>query len=1001
MQILLMVEKYFNSKDKFYFILLKICNSVYFDFSSKVESYSIRRKSAFRNFTFKIAFLVVSLFFLIEQHSFFAQTTYNYTGAQQTFVAPTTGCYQIQVWGAKGGNDAANLGGNGGYATGKLILTAGQTIYIYVGAAGTSGATGSGGGWNGGGNAGNSGSSGGGGGASDVRFGGTALSNRVIVAGGGGGAGNTSPQAGGAGGGLTGISSSGSGGTQSAGGAGTSAGSLGQGGNRGSGDGGGGGGGYYGGGAGNGDHGGGGGSSYIGGVSDASTIAGNASMPNPAGGTFIGNPGNGVVRITLSSAISVTSCPSNVTVNAASGQCFATATWTNPSWTGCPPATISGANYMGTHAGNYYYHVPATMTWTAAKADAEAKGGRLAMISNSAENSFIAAYLTANSNVSAWIGYSDQVTEGNFVSVTGVPLSFGNSPSVQANNVYNNWNGGEPNNCCADGEDFTEIQASGGWNDLGPTATRGYVMEFGVIQTAGLENGASNFPVGTTTVSYNVYLPNAVSTTCSFTVTVNSTTPSSVAISSAPLTNICHGTNVTFTAVPTGGGTTPVYQWKKNGSNVGIGLNTFSADNLIHGDVITCQMTSNATACMSPVTSNSITMSFPSTGTSLNSTTKSATCRVNGNSFVRFYNGGELLGAVNAKNVFNADVTLTSYVLGSAAYMDACNNPGNVLYRTAYMGRNWVVTISNVTDPIVSPEVVDVLLPFYTAEFTALSIAAGTVAAPTGGTLSPGNSNDNITNVTTLKATKYSNPGSENGSPTDNCSGGTSVVLSNAGTGSLSSGTYNYGITNGQYAMFQVGGFSEFYLHGSSSNSPLPVELISFQGSCFELGTNLIWQTATESNNDYFMVQRSRDGLNWEDLSLVNGSGNSNQLISYQYVDYSGFGDLYYRLTQVDFNGDRHEQQPIFVHCNVGKTSMQVYPNPTSSDFTVEINTDLNYQSASISIIDLTGKTLIQRPIHVLPGSNQFHFDDQVAVGSYLIQIQLDDTFQTLRFLVK
>lgn len=991
-----MVKKNFNLKG--YFVSLQLLSLCNFSDTSLAEKIRFARTSRPASFWLQNLFWV-----LIVPFFSFGQTPVNYgfTGSFQTFTVPSTGCYLIEMWGAKGGNDAGGTGGNGGYATGKINLTAGQVLYVYVGGSGSSDVTGTGGGWNGGGNAGSSGSSGGGGGASDVRLGGTSLSNRVIVAGGGGGAGNSNPQNGGAGGGITGITGSGAGGTQSAGGAGSSAGSFGQGGNRGSGDGGGGGGGYYGGGAGNGDHGGGGGSSYIGGVSDATTIAGNASMPNPAGGTFTGNPGNGVVRITLSSAIGVTACPSNVTVNAASGQCFATATWTNPSWTGCPPATISGANYMGTHAGNYYYHVPAAMTWTAAKADAEAKGGRLAMISNSAENNFISAYLTANGIASAWIGYSDQATEGNFVSVTGVPLSYGNSPSVQTYNVFTSWYGGEPNNCCTDGEDFTEIQASGGWNDLGPTATRGYVMEFGVIQTAGLANGASNFPVGTTTVSYNVYLPNAVSSTCSFTVTVNSTTPSSVAISSAPLTNICHGTNVTFTAVATGGGTTPVYQWKKNGSNVGIGLNTFSADNLIHGDVITCQMTSNATACMSPVTSNSITMSFPSTGTSLNSTTKSATCRVNGNSFVRFYNGGELLGAVNAKNVFNADVTLTSYVPGSAAYMDACNNPGNVLYRTAYMGRNWVVTISNVTDPIVSPEVVDVLLPFYTAEFTALSNAAGTVAAPTGGTLSPGNSNDNITSVTTLKATKYSNPGSENGSPTDNCSGGTSVVLSNSGTGFLSSGTYNYGITNGQYAMFQVGGFSEFYLHGSSSNSPLPVELISFRGTCTTDGAHLTWQTASEINNDYFVVQRSRDGVAWEVIGQVQGSGSTTQLQTYDFVDQDVFGEHYYRLIQVDLNGDQYEKHPIFVDCAEESVTVTVFPNPTTSSFVLNISGAISPSSLSFSIVDITGKWIDSQELQVEAGVNTFLYDRDLAPGTYVVQVQTADELQLLKLVVR
>jgi hypothetical protein len=140
---------------------------------------------------------------------------FSYTGSVQTFTATTAGTYDLQLWGASGGNDG-QIGGKGGYATAKMALTAGQTINIYVAGQGTGCVANTGGGWNGGGNAGGSGCSGGGGGATDIRSGGTALANRVIVAGGGGGGGNGGLGVGGAGGGLTGQAASGGGGTQSA-----------------------------------------------------------------------------------------------------------------------------------------------------------------------------------------------------------------------------------------------------------------------------------------------------------------------------------------------------------------------------------------------------------------------------------------------------------------------------------------------------------------------------------------------------------------------------------------------------------------------------------------------------------------------------------------------------------------------------------------------------------------------------------------------------------------
>ena len=105
-------------------------------------------------------------------------------------------------------------------------------------------------------------------------------------------------------------------------------------------------------------------------------------------------------------------------------------------------------------------------------------------------------------------------------------------------------------------------------------------------------------------------------TSNAITMTVNTPLPSSVIIAANPTGSICSGTNVTFTATPTNGGTTPAYQWKKNGSNItGATNSTYSSTTLSNGDIITCIMTSNATCISgSPATSNSITITVNAGG---------------------------------------------------------------------------------------------------------------------------------------------------------------------------------------------------------------------------------------------------------------------------------------------------------------------------------------------------------------------------------------------------
>lgn len=251
---------------------------------------------------------------------------YDYTGSVQTFTAPVSGTYQLEVWGAQGGSS----GGVGGYSIGTVYLTENQVLYINVGGAGN----GTKGGYNGGGTALTGGY--GGGGATHIATKSGLLStlssnidNVLIVAGGGGG--NGASGAGGSAGGISGSkgvdgecsNKAGSGGTQTAGGAcvdtsysnkgSFGAGGAGKGGN----NGGAGGAGLYGGASGTGGGcygGGGGGSSYIGNTlltnksmycyncttsSDETTKTISTTCTNTVATENCAKKGNGFARITL------------------------------------------------------------------------------------------------------------------------------------------------------------------------------------------------------------------------------------------------------------------------------------------------------------------------------------------------------------------------------------------------------------------------------------------------------------------------------------------------------------------------------------------------------------------------------------------------------------------------------------------------------------------------------------------------------------------------------
>lgn len=132
----------------------------------------------------QLTLLLSAVIFFVGENIAFSQT-FNYTGAQQTYTVPVgVSLLTIECWGAQGAagvGAAGGTGASGGYSKGDLIVTPGQTLYLYVGGQI---------GYNGGANGGNIGA-GNGGGGSDARIGGATLGDRIIVGGGGGGGGAT------------------------------------------------------------------------------------------------------------------------------------------------------------------------------------------------------------------------------------------------------------------------------------------------------------------------------------------------------------------------------------------------------------------------------------------------------------------------------------------------------------------------------------------------------------------------------------------------------------------------------------------------------------------------------------------------------------------------------------------------------------------------------------------------------------------------------------------
>lgn len=111
--------------------------------------------------------------------------------------------------------------------------------------------------------------------------------------------------------------------------------------------------------------------------------------------------------------------------------------------------------------------------------------------------------------------------------------------------------------------------------------------------------------------------------------------------------------------------------------------------------------------------------------------------------------------------------------------------------------------------------------------------------------------------------------------------------------------------------------------------SPLPIELLDQKAECQSNTVNVSWITATETNNDFFTVERSSDGYDFDVVGLVDGAGTSTVQHTYEYKDLNPLsGTAYYRLKQTDFDGKTVAFPLLSSSCSNSTSGIDVYPNP-------------------------------------------------------------------------
>lgn len=181
----------------------------------------------------------------------------------------------------------------------------------------------------------------------------------------------------------------------------------------------------------------------------------------------------------------------------------------------------------------------------------------------------------------------------------------------------------------------------------------------------------------------------------------------------------------------------------------------------------------------------------------------------------------------------------------------------------------------------------------------------------------------------------------------------------------------------------------------------LPIELISFIGECNNNETKLDWTTGSETENNYFIIQKSSDGYSWNEKTKVYSIGTSNSIKNYTYLDMDTNNELvYYRLVQVDHNQNFKILKTITIDCELKTPTINYFPNPVNNKLTLNTNS-VFLNDARITIYNVLGQTIKQETIKQdggLGGQHEIDFS-QIANGVYNILFESNNFSDTQKII--
>jgi dienelactone hydrolase len=186
-----------------------------------------------------------------------------------------------------------------------------------------------------------------------------------------------------------------------------------------------------------------------------------------------------------------------------------------------------------------------------------------------------------------------------------------------------------------------------------------------------------------------------------------------------------------------------------------------------------------------------------------------------------------------------------------------------------------------------------------------------------------------------------------------------------------------------------------------SADAPLPVKFVYFNAACQSNAVNLQWRTSQEQSVQKYSVQRSVDGLKWDDIGAIPASGQGSQERSYVFTDkLPASPNSFYRIVENDFSGQQTISGIVKSNCS-SKEEVSLYPNPSSGNSSLRVSL-VSSANVTVQILDSKGAMIRQTQVQLPSGVSTIPLDmNTYAKGVYTLKINYGSRTEIIKMIKK